>query len=126
MHQNGSRHHVLLINNHEAARYDVFQEELTDKMFGDLVLSKNMVKLADNIYFGAHTQSEFVRVFSTILSRYYTADLKLKPSKLNLNIQEADILGLNWIRGRLSPSKHKLDPLAMCDPPQTVSGLRSW
>ena len=105
---------------------DVFQDELTDKMFGDLVLSKNVVKLADNIYFGAHTQSEFVRVFSTILSRCDTADLKLKPSKLKLNVQEADILGLNWNRGRLAPSRHKLDPLAMCDPPQTVSGLRSW
>ena len=43
-----------------------------------------------------------------------------------MNIQNADILGLNWHKGSLSPSLHKLDPLAMCDPPKTVRGLRGW
>ena len=105
---------------------DVFQDELTDKVLGDLVLSGNVVKLADNIYFGSNSLQDFVKVFSTILGRCEAANLRLKPGKLKLNIQQADILGLNWNKGRISPSRHKLDPLAECQPPTTVSGLRSW
>ena len=52
--------------------------------------------------------------------------MHLNPPKVSLNIQNADILGLHWHRGKLSPSRHKLDPLAECDPPKTVRGLRSW
>ena len=104
---------------------DVFQDELTDKLLGDLVLTGNAVKIVDNVYFGANSLEDFLKVFATIIARCDTADLKLKPGKLRLNIQEADILGLNWNKGRLSPSRHKLDPLAECQPPTTVSGLRS-
>ena len=32
---------------------DVYQDELTDRLLGDLVLSGKVAKLADNIYFGA-------------------------------------------------------------------------
>ena len=105
---------------------DVFQDELTDRLLGDLVLAGNVVKLADNIYFGSNSLEGFHSVFKTILGRCETADLKLKPGKLKINIQQADILGLNWNKGKLSPSRHKLDPLAECQPPTTVSGLRSW
>ena len=105
---------------------DVYQDELTDKLLGDLVLSGHVVKIADNVYFGAQSLEEFQKVFVTILSRCKEADLRLKPSKVKLNVQSADILGLHWSKGKLSPSKHKLDPLATVDPPKTVSGLRSW
>ena len=105
---------------------DVYQDELTDRLFGDLVLSKNVVKLADNIYFGANSLEEFHEVFSIILKRVNESDLRIKPSKVSINIQSSDILGLHWKKGKLSPSKHKLDPLAECDPPKTVKGLRSW
>ena len=76
-----------------------------------------VVKLADNVYFGAKDLPSFAKLFSTILSRIHTADLRIKPSKLRLNIQSADILGLHWSKGKLSPSLHKLDPLAVCEPP---------
>ena len=105
---------------------DVFQDELTDKIFGDLVLSGHIVKLADNVYFGANSLQQFQELFETILSRCEEANLRLKPSKLTLNVQSADILGLHWHHGALSPSQHKLDPLSVCEPPKTVSGLRSW
>ena len=105
---------------------DVYQDEITDKLFGDLVLSGNLVKMADNIYFGADSLSNFVDLFKLILSRIKTADLRIKASKLKLNVQSADILGLHWNKGRLSPSSHKLDPLATCEPPKTVRALRGW
>ena len=105
---------------------DTYQDELTDKMFGDLVLSGQIVKIADNVYFGAPTINKFLSLFETILSRCLAADLKLKPSKVKLVVTSADILGLHWHNGKLSPSKHKIDPLSSVPPPQTVKGLRSW
>ena len=105
---------------------DVYQDELTDKLFGDLVLSGNLIKLADNVYFGANSLQDFQQLFETILHRCDAANLRLKPNKLKLNVQSADILGLHWHRGALSPSHHKLDPLSVCEPPKTVSSLRSW
>ena len=104
---------------------DVFQDELTDKVFGDLVLGNHLVKMADDIYFDADTLHNFVKLFKTILDRIDTADLRIKPSKLKLNVQSADILGLHWSKGSLSPSSHKLDPLAHCEPPKTAIGLDS-
>ena len=105
---------------------DVFQDELTDKIFGDLVLSGHLVKMADNIYFGSDTLPNFVKLFKNILERIDSANLRIKASKMKLNIQSADILGLHWSKGTLSPSSHKLDPLAHCEPPKSVSALRSW
>ena len=105
---------------------DAVQEELTDKLLGDLVLRGAVAKVADNVYFGGSTLAELHEVFEEIVHRCQLANLRLKPSKIFLNIKHADILGLHWNRGTLSPSHHKLDPLAHCDKPRTVKGLRSF
>ena len=105
---------------------DAIQEELTDRVFGDLVLAGKLVKQADNLYFGGETQEEFLNVFQEILRRCQLSDLKLKASKINLNITHTDILGLHWDNGTLTPSAHKLDPLSVCAKPKTVKGLRSF
>ena len=60
------------------------------------------------------------------MSRCSKATLRIKPSKIHLNIANADILGLHWNRGTLTPSTHKLDPLAHCEKPKTVKGMRSF
>ena len=54
------------------------------------------------------------------------ADLRIKPSKFKLNVQSADILNLHWNKGTLSPSQHKLEPLAHCEAPKIVSALCNW
>ena len=105
---------------------DAVQEELTDRVFGDLVLQGKVVKHADNLYFGGTTQEDFMQVFQEILTRCQISDLRLKASKINLNIQHADILGLHWNNGTLTTSAHKLDPLSTCERPNTVKGLRSF
>ena len=105
---------------------DMFQDELTDRMFGDLVLAGSVVKIADNLYFGADTEEEFIEVFQTVISRCKVGNLRLKPRKIKLNVHSADILGLHWQAGSISPSRHKLDPLASCDRPSTVKALHSW
>ena len=105
---------------------DSVTDELTDKMFGDMVLEGKLVKLADNLYFGANSIDELHEIFSEIMKRCALADLRIKPSKIKLNIANADILGLHWSRGTLTPSVHKLDPLSKCEKPKTVKGLRSF
>ena len=66
---------------------DIFQDELTDRLLGDLVLKGNVVKIAEKIYFGSHSFKNFTEIFATILGRCDTANLRLKLSKLKLNIQ---------------------------------------
>ena len=105
---------------------DAVTDELTDKLLGDLVLEGKVVKLADNVYFGAETIQELHSIFHEIMKRCDLANLRIKPAKIHLNIANADILGLHWDRGTLTPSVHKLDPLAMCEQPKTVKGLRSF
>ena len=83
---------------------DVFQDELTDRIFGDLVLSNHVVKIADNIYFGANSLTKFHEIYDTLLYRCDAADLRLKPSKVSLNMQSSEILGLHRQKGKLSPS----------------------
>ena len=105
---------------------DAVTDELTDKLLGDLVLDGKVVKLADNVYFGAETIQELHQIFHEIIKRCNLANLRIKPAKIHLNIANADILGLHWDRGTLTPSTHKLDPLAHCEKPKTVKGLRSF
>ena len=69
---------------------------------------------------------DLVSIFKDILGRCSAANLKLKPGKVKLNIKSADILGLHWHDGKISPSKHKIDPLSTVPPPSTVKSLRSW
>ena len=73
-----------------------------------------------------NSMEHFQQLFETILHRCEDADLCLKPSKLKLNVHSADILGLHWNKGALSPSHHKLDPLSVCKPTKTVSSLHGW
>ena len=105
---------------------DVFQDEMMQRVFGDLILQGKLVTLADNIYFGADTLEGLAAIFEEVLSRCESADLRIKPSKVHINLKSADILGLHWSAGTLSPSPHKLEPLAHCDRPKTVSALRSF
>ena len=46
---------------------DAVQEELTDKLLGDLVLRGAVAKVADNVYFGGSTLAELHEVFEEIV-----------------------------------------------------------
>ena len=105
---------------------DAITDELTDRLLGDMILEGKVVKLADNVYFGGESVQQLHQTFHEIMRRCALADLRIKPSKIHMNIGAADILGLHWNKGTLSPSVHKLDPLAHCEKPKTVKGLRSF
>ena len=105
---------------------DSVTDELTDKLLGDLVLERKVIKIADNVYFGGENIESMYETFHEIMKRCANANLRIKPSKIKLNIANADILGLHWDRGTLTPSSHKLDPLSKCERPKTVKALRSF
>ena len=42
-------------------RFSEYQEELTDIVFGDMILQGKIAKWADNIYIGADTERDFVK-----------------------------------------------------------------
>ena len=46
---------------------DCYQDELTDRVFGDLFVAGKLIKLADNMYFGGDYVEELQEVFETIL-----------------------------------------------------------
>ena len=54
---------------------DVFQDELTDRLFGDLVLSGKLCKIENNIYFRAETVSDLSAIFKEIIKRVHISDL---------------------------------------------------
>ena len=75
---------------------DVFQNEMMQHMFGDLILEGKLITLADNIYFGADTLEGLSALLEEILSRCEAADIRIKPSKVHINLKSAEILGLHW------------------------------
>ena len=99
---------------------DVYQDELMQKLFRDLILQGKLITLADNVYLGANMIQE------EVLQCCELANIRVKPPKLTINIISTDILGLHWSEGMLSPSPHKLEPLAQCSPPKTVTALHSF
>ena len=105
---------------------DTWQSLLTDKLFGDLVLAGKVVTIADNMYFGGGSITELQQTFEDIIARCDKANLRIKPEKIKINVRSAEILGLHWNAGSLTPSPHKLDPLAHCETPKTVKGLHSF
>lgn len=50
----------------------------------------------------------------------------MKPSKVEIGVETADILGRRWNKGTLTPCAHKLNPLTTCKEPRTIKGLRSF
>merc|ERR1711954_110902 len=70
---------------------DSYQEELTDRLFGDLVVENKVVNVADNLYFGANTKEAFHDVFRDIIERCAKSNLRMKTSKIKRNIISADI-----------------------------------
>ena len=63
-----------------------YEEELTDTVFGDMVVQGKVVKYADNIYTGGSTKEEFLETFTEVIKRLHKSDLRINPSKLIVGI----------------------------------------
>ena len=101
-------------------------EELMCLLFGDLVQEGKVAKVADDMFIGGKTVDDLYGNWSAVLEILRKNGMKLKPPKTLIAPTHAQIVGWDWFNGKLSASTHKLLPLTKCDPPSTVTGVRSY
>ena len=101
-------------------------EELLCLLFGDKVQSGQLAKVADDLFVGGETVDELYSNWSEVLDTLYKNGLKLKGLKVIIAPTYAQILGWDWNNGFIKASAHKLLPLSKCEPPGTVTALRSY
>ena len=101
-------------------------EELLSLLFGQLVQEGWLAKVADDMYVGGDTVDQLYDNWSQVLNILFQNGLKLKAIKTLIFPTHAQILGWDWNNGCISACAHKLLPLTKCDPPETVTQLRSY
>lgn len=99
-------------------------EELLCKLLGPLLQSGHVIKLADDVYLGANDADTLTRVWTTFLQILSTCGLGLSAAKTIICPDKTIILGWHWERGTLRASKHRINTLAVCDHPTTISAMR--
>ena len=101
-------------------------EQLMSKVLGDLMVEGCVVKLADDLYAGANTTTELNSVWEKVLEALHNNNLRLSPNKTIICPTSTEILGWQWENGTLRATSHRLNTLAVCDPPQTIKNMRSF
>ena len=85
-----------------------------------------MAKWVDNIYIGGEDEESFLENVKEVCQCMKKCDLRAAPKKTIIAIKETTIMGWHWREGSQSPIVHKINPLAVCEKPKTVKGLRSF
>ena len=102
-------------------------DEVLSRIFGDLIQAGKMVKVADDLYVGANDIDTLISTWREVLQRLYLNGLRLSPDKTICCPTSTTILGWVWTQGgTIRPSSHRLNALAVCEPPASVKGLRSF
>lgn len=101
-------------------------EELMCTVFGDLIKNGSIAKIADDLYVGGNSIEELFENWSLVLKLMSENSLKFKAVKTEIAPTHTSILGWDWNNGTISANKHKTTPLQTCDPPPTVTKLRSF
>ena len=101
-------------------------EELMSLLFGKLVQEGWVSKVADDLYIGGQTIEQLFHNWVVVLNILYENGLKLKSIKTFIAPTHAQILGWDWHLGHISACAHKTLPLIKCEPPTTVTALRSY
>ena len=101
-------------------------EELLSLLFGTLVQEGWVAKVADDMYVGGDTFQQLFDNWAVVLNILFQNGLKLKAIKTIIFPMHVQILGWDWNNGCISACSHKLLPLIKCDPPATVTLLRSY
>ncbi|KAJ8355267.1 hypothetical protein AAFF_G00077370 [Aldrovandia affinis] len=101
-------------------------EELTCRVFGELLEQGHVAKVADDLYCGANTLEDLLAVWRRVLSALQRCGLNLSATKTTVAPVQTSILGWVWRQGTIQASPHRVSALAACPPPKTVTGLRSF
>ena len=105
---------------------EIALEELTCLVLGEMVQEGKVAKIADDLYVGGNTPEELKTNLHEMLFRLHTNNIKLKASKTIIAPKEVTILGWIWSGGKLKASPHRLLALSTCEPPKTVTSMRSY
>ena len=95
-------------------------------VLGPLIQEGCVAKIADDLYVGGKDIPSLFSNWSKTLERICSSDLTLKANKTVIAPTHLQILGWNWHNGTISACQHKITPLASCEPPKTVTALRSF
>ena len=101
-------------------------EELMCRVLGHLLQEGSVVKIADDLYCGGDSPRELLQNWRKLLHALHRCDLRLSASKTVINPKSTTILGWIWSSGTLSASPHRVNTLASCPQPNTVSRMRSF
>ena len=101
-------------------------EEMMSTIFGKMIQEGNVAKIADDLYTGGNTVEELFDNWSRVLKLISNNNLKLKAAKTIIAPDKVEILGWIWNNGNISAGSHKISPLQSCQPPPTVTTLRSF
>ena len=101
-------------------------EELTCRVFGDLLEQGHIAKVADDMYCGANSLDDLLAVWRRVLSALQHCGLKLAATKTTVAPVQTSILGWVWRQGTIRATPHRVSALAACPPPKTVTEMRSF
>ena len=101
-------------------------EELTCRVLGHLVQEGVVAKIADDLYCGGNSPEELLNNWERVLQSLQKCSLNLSASKTIISPKQATILGWLWELGTIRASPHRISTLSSCQPPKTVTALRSF
>ena len=61
------REHIITIE---------YKEEMTDTVFGDLVIQGKVVKYANTIHLGGSSKNQFIEIFEEVLTQLHASNLR--------------------------------------------------
>ncbi|KAJ8408102.1 hypothetical protein AAFF_G00263300 [Aldrovandia affinis] len=89
-------------------------EELTCRVFGELLEQGHVAKVADDLYCGANTLEDLLAVWRRVLSALQRCGLNLSATKTTVAPVQTSILGWVWRQGTIQASPHRVSALAAC------------
>ena len=101
-------------------------EEVVSRVFGSLIQSDQVIKIADNLFTGGNTLDELCYNWEQVLQAASRNSLNFSPSQTIVNPKSTTILGWAWSQGSLSATPHSICTLKTCESPKTVKELKSF
>ena len=99
-------------------------EEMLSTILGEQVKQGWVAKIADDLYVGGFSNDNLLGRWSFVMNTLYENGLKLKAEKNNCN--SFTYSKWDWHNGHISASQHKISTLSSCEPPKTVTAMRSF
>ena len=101
-------------------------EEMLCTVLGSLVKDGWVAKIADDLNVGGESIPSLLHNWSMVMKALFESGLGLKAAKTVICPLHTQILGWDWHNGSLIASKHRISTLSTCEPPKTVTAMRSF